>query len=490
MEYKSIKDFLLSTVGSGLITAVFILVAMVAIIAAQGRVITPEGKIKETSILRINSINKDFNVSVNGEEKVLKNNRVEFLEVGESVVEISKSGYRNWVRIINFEPSIVHDIYPLLILENIHFQDISADLQIDKIIFIDTEKNNNQIFFTSIKREKLSENGIWSIQIENKGENYDFSIKQLFVFDTVLLNKLQNQEYKIKISPNFSGFILDLIDSEEIYIGFFNTQNNNKSEFFLISDKLNFSPNKVEWLSNDRLLIKQNFNLFEYNLRFDEINVIYLSSEDDYIYEITSNGLIFTKKDDPKLFKYNVESKRRTEINMPKNFIYPSKIKNIYHKKNIEDIFILLTSQGLIYLNLKLNTYEILSKDQNSKIYDISNDGFKMFIRDSIEGLILINLQEQRRGSTLPGYKTKITEKEKVEYINFLSNNYNILIQNKQNEYSIADIDFQNIQTINYNNKTNESTIKSMILTKDMQTVIIIKKDTTNNNIILIGKLI
>lgn len=478
MKTTSMKNFLLSTVGSGLLIAVFILIAMIAIIAAQGRVINSDGSIEETSILRVNSIQKALRVKINSEEKLLKSERIDFIKSEPSTVEIFKESYQPWLKDINFKPSIVHDIYPFLIPREIVKENlISQDLPIDKVFFVD---DSEFIFFTVTRSQKTSENGIWRYRV-NEGrlnivENIPF---QVFQFNTSILDLLKAQDYSISFSPEQKSFVLKLIDSGDIWLGTINQNVASESVAVLLENSLKFRPSEVLWLREDRLLVRQNFNLFDYQISFEEINVINLSSSDDYKFTLTSSGLYFIRDSEPHLYKYNVESKRRTRINMPKNFIFPSKVNSIFSRYSVGDVFVLNTTQGAVYLNLKSSTpfFDIIS-DGEIDLLDISRDALKIIFRDNESTTKIMNFGEKKIGSSVPEYEAILNIPYSYTTINFLNNNYNIIIRAQDGNLYFADIDGENQKQLTVN-----GSILDYYFSKELRNIYFYSKESDKSSL-------
>ncbi|MCS7318101.1 MAG: hypothetical protein NZZ41_07360, partial [Candidatus Dojkabacteria bacterium] len=326
-----IKQFLFSTVGSSIVVAAFILAAMIAIIGAQGRVITPDLKIEETSIIRINSNisprkfeKEKIQVLINEREVLIKNNVIEFLKPGDTIVRIVSENYKNWFKFINLKPSIIHDIYPFLIPQNLDFKQILAT---SKIVNAKISDDKTTLFIFSSDESTDNKMNLLKAELKNinttNDGSYNILTQNVFTFNQDLSKLLNEHKYDFMPSHDKSSGIIHFNELKETYVLFLN-ENTKNQNFFRINDKLNFTPNKINWIDSERILVEQNSNLFDYNIKSDEINVIYLSVEKDYVYAINEKEIVLSRISEPKLFRYDHNTKKRLEINTPKNFIYPS----------------------------------------------------------------------------------------------------------------------------------------------------------------------
>jgi len=472
-----IKKFIFSTVGTGLILSVFILIAMFAIIASQGKVIdTQTGKIKETGIIRINTSQSLQNVLayVNNEQKNIKDNRIEFVEVGKVNLKLSRAGFSSWIKDIELSSNMVKDIYPFFLPENLdsRINELlrESDIYPKSVYFLD----NLDYFFilatTKNQRSndddsKNSENfEIWQYfrsdnsRLLNIFIDNNLRLRKVFEFSDDLSDLISKNQYELNFSPQGKSFILFFPSSKDFYVGKlnFDGQTNLKnSEIFSLNNKLSSKVDEIRWLKEDRLLVRQNFNLFDYKISTDELNVILISSDPNYKYVINDGFTYVIRDKENALIQYDPSSLRRRKIQMPKNFIFPSEITGIYSKYSVKDVFLISSNQGLIYVNLnKDNTfYEILTQEDIFKVIDISKDGRKFILKEinssKNQNTYYIYFLENIANNNIQVVVNSI-ELLSSEEIYFLDNNMHLIVYNKENKtLGITDLDGLNKQKLN-----------------------------------------
>lgn len=420
----TIKNFLFSAVGSSMVLAVFILIAMIAIIASQGKVIdTRTGSLKQTGIIRINSSDtQKLDAIVNGNQVNIKDNRIEFVEVGEAFVELYKNGFTNWIKNVEIFSDIVTEIYPFflpleynsrvnsLFIDDIDIKSVYFFDNLDYFFILgrsDLENKNEQNTTNTINSmsdtidQKTSSNfALFQYTKSNQSgllnvfSNNNLRVRKVFEFDFEVSTLLSESKYLINFSPEFKSFVLYIPSKELYYIGRlnFNGQVNvNNSELVSLNQLIGAKIDKIEWIKEDRLLINQNHNLFDYQISRDTLNVVLLSSNNNYKHVVNSGFVYIIKDDEPALYRYDTSNLRRIKVKMPKNFIFPSKITGIYTEYSLKDIFVITTDQGVIYLNLNSDStfYEVIDR-QNIQIVDVSGDGKIILLKDLYTEKILV----------------------------------------------------------------------------------------------------
>jgi len=473
----SIKKFIFSTVGTGLILSVFILIAMFAIIVSQGKVIdTQTGKIKETGIIRINTTQSLQNVLayVNNEQKFIKDNRIDFVDVGKISLRLSKTGFNSWTKDIELSSNKVKDIYPLFLPENLdsRINNLLKESSIEpkSVYFLD---NLDYFFILVTTKNQGSNDGsknnknfeIWQYfrsdnsRLLNIFIDNNLRLRKVFEFSYDLSDLISKNQYELNFSPQGKSFILFFPSSKDFYVGKLNFDGQTilkNSELFSLNNKLSSKVDEIRWLREDRLLVRQNFNLFDYKISTDELNVILISSDPNYKYVINDSFTYVIRDKENALIQYDPFSLRRKKVQMPKNFIFPSEITGIYSKYSVKDVFLISSNQGLIYVNLnKDNTfYEILTQEDIFKVIDISKDGRKIILKEinnsKNQNKYYIYFLENIADNSSIQLVVNSIELLKSEELYFLDNSMHLIVYNKDSKtLSITDLDGLNKQKLN-----------------------------------------
>ncbi len=374
--------FLIGTI----ITLLLLLVSAIVVILAQGKKITDEGKVIETSIIRLSVFPKDVKAYINDKEVTLNENRIENLEPNTYKIKLTKPGYSAWEKSITIEAGIVKDVYAQLYPESIKF-DIVTKLNVDKLFnSIDSE----YIFYTVTSSTILSENGIWKLKLVRNlldfNENRPIQVAK---FDAPTLVLLKNG-YDLKISEDNNKILL-LIAKELAYVYDAN-QSNVKVDLF---EKLGFTPTKVEWLRNsDSFIVTKDNLLFEYDINSNQSTLINYNSEENFVYGYGSNTVYYIKAG--KIYKYS--NRVSALLVLPQKAInLLANISSIRIANFNSNIIVFNSDSGLVFVDLDKNYVELI--DTKGLIITMALNG-KGIIFENDKKLFSYNLEETTDGST------------------------------------------------------------------------------------------
>lgn len=374
---KAIKKYLLSAVGIGLAISFIILGTMIAIIASQGKVVTEDGKLESTGIIRINSNITNFETKINGETVKINNNHIEYLSAGPVLVSISKAGFVTWQKQVIVKANEVIDIYPNLILSSI----IPVQINEQKIDNAALSPNSEYVFYTVLESKNKDEIGFYRLKLTKGliefGENTPKLISNFNSDFTQLLN-----ENKYVVTPSYDGskVFIDVPSTEEIY--YFDAGTTRKGQ--IITEDIGFYPQKLQWFDGSAsLILEQNGNIFEYQINSKLMSVVMLSQSQAPVYTVGWNKVFYVKPDKNQLMVY--KNRVSEELKLAKNFIYPSNIVSLTTAPAADYILLINSDSGVIYINTENLFFEIVDKKADEVLKLAENGlGFLYLTEDTI----------------------------------------------------------------------------------------------------------
>ncbi len=427
------KIFTSMIVGtSGLL---FISITALIIILAQGKKITDDGKIIDTSIIRINSIPSDVNVYVNDKISQKNDNRVEGIVPGEVKVKLTKAGYGSWEKTINVKPGIITDIYAQLFPENLK-SDVLVQANPEQMYF---SNNPDYIFYIVVNDTEAVKNGIWKMKLtKNLLDFGEIKPTQLATFDATLLNTLKNNPYKLTISEDNNKVLLIIDSQKAAYIYDANTLN----KVINLTETLGFYASDIQWFRNsDSLVIKKDNILLEYEIGLNQSNLIkYGIQGEDLIYAVNSNVVYYYRADTDKVYKYI--NKNSSALDMPKNLKLFPNLKSLHTSKTLSNVLIIEFSQALVYIDFEKQFTDLV--DVNGSITKIAPNA-RSFIYKKGEDLYSYYLDETLDGSSYFGKRSKLpltTATTAATFFSPSSKNIVAVIKNQQNEKELWLMDF------------------------------------------------
>lgn len=470
---KRLKKYLLSAVGVSLAISFIILGTMIAIIAAQGKVVTEEGQIESTGILRVNSNVSNYTATANDQPVSVNNNLIEYLKPGLVSIKISKPKYQDWQKELLVKENEVIDLYPNLVLTNL----IPVQLNEENLSTAAFSSNGEYIFYTITGSILKSQNGLFRLKLSKGlidfGEN---TPRQISEFSAEFLETLKSNKYFLNISPEGDKVLIDIPELKEVY---YYEASNPRKGVNLITD-IGFYPEKIEWFDNSSsLLVEQNGNLFEYQISSKLMSVVFLSQQTQTIYTAGKDKVYYVKPNKEELMIYR--NKKSEVLELPKNFIFPAGIVSLTTSINADNILIINSASGVIYLNTSEKLFEIVDKF-SAGIVKVSQNGMAfIYLKDETLGAYYIDNRKNENTGALNGVSinTGVNYSDKVSAVfdRSLTKFLWLYPESTNVKIEIADIEGTNRKEIFF--KEN-SEIVDFILTSDNNNVHIILKEGTN----------
>lgn len=390
---------------------------VIAIIIAQGKKVTPDGRLVDTAIIRLNTIPSDVTVYIDGKKVNKIENRLEGIETGEITLKLEREGYSDWEKTITLEAGVVKDVYAQLYPTELQFEQIT-NTDVDKLFFPD---DVDFLFYTVINSEVASENGIWKYKLTRNLLDFGtISPTKITSLNTNLLQKLKEEDYVLSISPDSNKFLLNLPKSQVLYL----FDANKDQPFIELEKELGYYPENTRWFRNsDSLVIQNNHILFEYNISSKESTLITYNPESSPVSGVNTSVVYHLRPDLNEIQKYL--NKNNVSLELPKGFIVDQTINQVRTLRTDPDILLITNDLGLNYIDLDKNYF--LNFSPIGEIVAISNNGFSV-IYEKENVLYTFTLEETPDGKS---YYTKTSEitlnRDNLVNIYFSNNSSNII---------------------------------------------------------------
>jgi hypothetical protein len=332
-----------------IITIVFIIVAGIAVILAQGNTIDDSGGITQTSIISINSIPTDTDIFIDNEKVNIRDNKVEWILPGSRNVRISKEGYRDWSKDVVLEAGIVKNINLQLYPKDIDVKVLSdQNLHIDNLFF---SRNSDFAYYFSIDSKDATKNGLWKLKLSRGfldfGNNSPTLVSNLDKYTDFLLNN----RYTLTISNDNNKAFLSIPEEEIILI----LDLNRVAEPVDLTKKLGYYPDNLYWFRDSESLVVEKSNLLiELELSSEQKTLIDYSFEDTLLYSVNHDFVVYKDSQHDGLFMYS--NKSSTDFRKDNELIKKvdlANLKSIYSVLGSRDILVLhFNNNSVAYINL------------------------------------------------------------------------------------------------------------------------------------------
>lgn len=358
------KSQLISFGGFLLSFSAFVIIALIAIIFAQGRTLNEDGSISQTSIINVNTVPGNVEVFVDNNKVTLNDNKVEWVQPGLRRVKIVKAGYKDWEKEIRVDAGVVKNIYAQLYPDNLNFSKLSTT-NIHKVFFSD---NSEFAYFTVIDNVTPSQNGLWRLKLSRNfldlGNNAPILISNLNGY----LSLLQNNEYTLSISSDNNKILFKMPSQSILQIIEVNRQNQETN----VTSLLGYYPDNISWFrGSDSIAVEKNNLLFEYEFSSAQKSLVDFSFEQKLIYSVNSNHIIYLNTQDKKIYTYsNKFSTPLVSELIPEDLSQLSGFQSLMGSK---DIIVLKFPTSFLYLNLDKKYKEEVTNISTVKKF--SNNG-------------------------------------------------------------------------------------------------------------------
>src|SRR3990167_7633036 len=361
-----------------LVFAFFAGIAVIAIIITRGGLITNEGVVFNSGIIRIitDPQNLVYDTYLNGEKISHPDNQIKSLVSGTYKLRIEVLGYATWEKDLRVNTGIVTDVYAKLYPIKLATSQITKT-NVDKAFF---SSNGEYVYYVVKDSEFSNEKGIWRLKLNPSeiflGNNQSLPSKISNIL-AEFADAINNSFYNILISPDNSKIIFSDISNNKHYL--LDVSGGNEL-LTSIESKLGFNIDSLSWFNSSNSLIIQNGPLlFEYNLTNNLKVLIKYSPEAPAIYSVNNNQIVYFDEKTTKIMVYkNQTSSPLTVVNIT----LPEKITSLKLAELVDRFLILGTPNGYKYLDVEKS----LIKDipNVGKLYNFSGDGRSaLFIDDN-----------------------------------------------------------------------------------------------------------
>ena len=414
---KKKKTRLKNIIIVGSIITFFAIFTIIIINIAQGKKVTPDGRIVDTAIIRLNTIPEEVTAYIDGVRVSQIENRIEGIEVGEITLRLEKDGHSSWEKTITLEAGKVKNVYAQLYPMDLNFEQIT-NTNVDKIFF---SRNADNVFYTVVDSETDSQIGLWKYKITRNlldfGSNEP---ERIATFDDELISFLKNSSYSIQIAGDSNYVLLLNQDNGISYI--YNA--NRLNDLIKLNEKLGYLGDKYFWFKNSESLIIEKDNiLFEYEVNSGRSNLIFFNPGQSPIFAVNGDTLYFYNQMEGIISEY--VNRDIQSIRLPKDFSIPKTINKMYTLAEFPEILLIESSEGLFYLDFSKN-YSVLI-DSEAVVEKIANDGKSVLYKKNDE-FITFNLEESFDAQVYRTQTTKLSvDNSMIESIYYSSNSTNLI---------------------------------------------------------------
>lgn len=350
--------------GVFLVSAIFLASTIVAIIFAQGSTLRQDGTITQTSIVLIDTIPADVSVSLDEKEVSLSDRKIEWVEPGVRNLKLSKAGYKDWQKNVLVQAGIVKEIYAQLFPNEVETNALTKTA-IDKVVYSD---NSEFAYFTVLNSADTTKNGLWRLKLTpnflDLGSNTPILISSL----NTQLESLKANEYNLILSPDNNRILLQIPETKVLLM----LETNRQDQSSDVVNLLGFYPDSVSWFrGSDSLIVEKSNLLFEYELSSGQKSLVDFSFDNELIYSVNTNYVMYLNSQNKKLFIYSNKLSVPVEDQMLD--IDLSNLVDFYTVRGSQDIVILQFADHMTYINLEKDFEEDILNVQSFK--SMSDDG-------------------------------------------------------------------------------------------------------------------
>ncbi len=452
-----------------LVALFFIILTIALIFFAQGKRVTPEGKIISTGIIKINSHVSDYSAAIDGKQVDLNEDRIDGVTPGKFKLSISKSGYNKWEKEIELEESQVKTINVKLIPEKVNAEILWEG---DILKIIDNASSNNIYIVT--QKEEANQYNIYKLDLDSGllGLNSTDELKKIteFEFDQAddldFVLSYDSKKLLALSEKSQQGLIIDL---------------ESKLEVQDLKNVVGFYPDRVEWLKNsDSLLIQDDQLVYDFDLSSNKKSIIYYDPSENPIYTAANAQVLYITKDSKGLYELN--SYRNGSSNRIASFEeedFESNIIAIETGNQSSDGVMIIAEKEAIFYDLDKEIKERIEGGYDFKVANSNGSQYILSQKDNLYSFyILIEDKEVKtflKELNLESDNTEVKFTEMSDYIiasgkNTLylmdkdSDNLVTLISdvNLNQEYFCIDKDLKNIYYL-VNDKPEDSQLTDLL---------------------------
>lgn len=363
-----------------LITGVLFIITIFIVFLAQGKIISPDGTIKETGVIEVHSIPDNVRAFINGAEIGLSGNRIQNILTGKVKLKLQKEGYTPWEKLVEVNNDKITYVYAQLYPLNLKREQVVSP-NIDTLVY---SEDKNKLIFTVLDSEVLDEIGIWKLELNpNVPSLQSVQPTKIFALSEDLRNTLRTFPYTLSLSPDDSFILLDVPYLKTITKINLNALNESVNLIELIG----FYPDLTRWLGDsDTLLIRDGNLLYEQKLTSMEKNIIYFHPDIAPIFSVGNSGIMLLDSISPRLVYYTKGSTNTIKIpititepriiadtSVDATNIVLSEIQSLHLAPQNQNIFVIFVNNQALYVNLESNIVRAVSNV--TKLNAISSDG-------------------------------------------------------------------------------------------------------------------
>lgn len=375
----------------------FIITTVFAVLLAQGNIITPDGTIKETGVIEINSIPDDVQAFLDDKPVSISNHRIQNVLTGKITLRLQKEGYNPWEKVLEVNNDKITYVYAQLY--PIDLQRIQIFTQnIDNLVY---SQDKSRIIFTVLNSEVQEENGIWKFEFnQNIPLLQNSQPVKIYSFNDDLTNTLRTFPYELSISADNSFALLQVPAIKMLSRINVNASN----EAINLIDSIGFYPEHIQWLNNaNTFLIKEGNLLYEYKLDTQMRDIIYYDPARAPIFSAGQYGVLFVDYVNNRISYYTNQNVIPVKLPLSTSNdlstiqdniaeIDVKKITDIHLSAFNQNIFVAHVDSQALYVNIDSNISRMIpsvesilgiAPDGQSFIFK-SNDKIHSFVFDKI----------------------------------------------------------------------------------------------------------
>lgn len=414
----------------------FIVASIIVLFLAQGRTLTDEGKLIESSILRVNSYPLNPTVFINGERVELTDGKTINITPGKNTIRLSKEGYYDWEKEVLNYAGIIKEIFVQLYPTNISFENSTtkaidiATYSADRQYVYFVRKNTKTIDIYRIKVTR----GIFEFTV-NKTEELVASIPTIEISTSEFL--ISN----FKVNNNNSHGLISFEIGEKLvpYLVNFSSKKNSN-----LNSLIGVDIDEIQLLNNTQSLLFKGGNITgEYNY-VREVKYL-ISNTQSAKYFTRGNNILFTQNNLVYTYTEGV-SKELTELN---NLLNDSPISDfeLVSVSLDENIFIYRNNNNLVWFDIENNYKTLLDKEL--ELFKISdNNKFIIFKK----GDNFVTFTFEKNIVDFKSYNVMVNEINLSEYnvadIQIINGDKGMIVFTKENTLVTMDFDGSNIREI------------------------------------------
>lgn len=367
----------------------FLLVGIITIIYIQGNVINvKEREIISTGSIRINANTNSFKVYLNNEEHMVNDSQINSIKPGEYILRVEKQGYSSFETVVEVTEGLITSTNVQLFPEDVLISD-AINIPVSKIKF--DQKNSIAIYITAPSN---------NLNSEVKRKSFNNSLFSLVSSDETSITKAGSEIYKL-FNNNFDSIVFSPTAS---YVLIKDTQDSyyivpidaNLTQVPLATAyelNIDFEVDRIEWLSDSKLIILSGSVLFQYDVKTTELTLIDLNqTEYSYKTDISKEKVYFLRKSQVYVYANNKSSLFQLPLDETTTL---EELTNETVEFANDNILITSTSQKLYFFQLDYKTYGSMDKI-DLLIFDLGGKNIIGEINDTLVGIQLLETPTAR----------------------------------------------------------------------------------------------